>query len=115
MIGLPMRCIIRRAGSGASGAAPLKKKRTDEKSCLGTSGLIARPRTIGGTMKQTVARCRSTSVQYSTMSKRGMTTCVAPRLIAPVIKRLSVDMEVGEHVQEDVVTTNRHRREGLLL
>ncbi len=89
MMGLPTRWIIRRAGSGASGAAPLKKKRTDEKSCFSTSGLIARPRTIGGTMKQTVARRRSTSVQYSTMSKRGMITCVAPRLIAPVINRLS--------------------------
>ena len=56
MIGLPMRSIIRLAGSGASGAAPLKKNRTDEKSCLSTSGLIASPSTMGGTMKQTVAR-----------------------------------------------------------
>ena len=42
---------------------------------------------IGGTMKQTVARWRSTSVRYSTMSKRGITICVAPRLGAPDMSR----------------------------
>ena len=68
-------------------AAPEKKKRTDERSCLSTSGCIARPSTIGGTMKQTVARCRSISVRYSTMSNRAIAICVAPRLTAPAMSR----------------------------
>src|SRR3989475_13003504 len=107
MIGFPMRCIIRRAGSGASGAAPVKKKRTDEKSCFSTSGLIASPRTIGGAMKQTVARRRSTSVQESTISKRGIITCVAPGSIGTVLKRVYAEMlELGRTVRKMMYERN---------
>src|SRR5205809_7366259 len=107
MIGMCVRLASRRAGSGASGAAPLKKKRTDERSWRSTSGWAASPRTIGGTMKQTVALCPLDEREVLDHVEAGhgdLRRAEADRAGHEQVER--IDVEVRQHVEKDVLAAH---------